>query len=212
MSAAASYPHILIAEDGTTRIGRSRYKIDHLAAEHYQVVCGVRRSVNAAYLGWMAEIPVTVQALYDKLKGLEPGTTAELVRYSAREAQAVIEQMGGQREALLVGYRVTILDGNCLGASEHRIKELRELGGGRCRVNRWRIETAFFHLAEDLNCELNTVGYPRAALFGFGIGLVAYNTLAVLKAALRVKHGASTVDEELSGYYLADESAAPIAA
>ena len=34
---------------------------------------------------------------------------------------------------------------------------------------------------------------------------VAYNTLAVLKAALRVEHGAAVIDNELSGYYVADE-------
>lgn len=317
-----------------------------------EVVCGVRQSVNAAYRALVEEMPVSVQAVYDKLKGLEPGTTAELVRYSAREAQAIIEEMDGQRAALLPGYRVKMLDGNCLEATEHRIKELRALGGGalpgkalvvydpqwevatdmvpcenghtqeralleqvlpriqagetwvmdrnfcvlkflwqirqksayfvvreheqmpwrtlgpmrevgrietgqvgeqpievrgpegkkqvwrRIRVlldtptrdgddriyilthlpleinartiaelyrKRWRIETAFFHLSEDLNCEINTLGYPRAALFGFGIGLVAYNTLAVLKSALRVQHGETVVDEQLSGYYMTDE-------
>ena len=320
-----------------------------------EVVCGVRKSVNAAYRALVEEIPVSVQAVYDKLKGLEPGTTAELVRYSAREAQAIIEAIAEQREALLPGYRVKILDGNCLAATEHRIKALRGLSGGalpgkslvvydppldlatdrvpcedghtqerallehvlarvqageswvmdrhfcvlnflwqisqkaayfvvrehqqlpwrplgsmqevgrletgqvgeqpievlgpdgekqlwrRIRVlldtptrdgderiylltnlpleidartlaklyrNRWQIETAFFHLAEDLNCEINTLGYPRAALFGFGIGLVAYNTLAVLKAALRVEHGSAVVDDELSGYYMTDEISA----
>jgi hypothetical protein len=35
--------------------------------------------------------------------------------------------------------------------------------------------------------------------------LVAYNTLAVLKAALRQVHGAAVIDTQLSGYYVADE-------
>ena len=30
-----SYPHILIDDDGTARIGQTRYKVIHLAAEHY---------------------------------------------------------------------------------------------------------------------------------------------------------------------------------
>jgi IS4 transposase len=59
--------------------------------------------------------------------------------------------------------------------------------------NRWRVETAFQHLAQDLKSEIKTLGYPRAALFGFCIGLVAYNMLAVLKAALRQVHGAAVV-------------------
>jgi hypothetical protein len=70
---------------------------------------------------------------------------------------------------------------------------------------RWRVETAFQHLAQDLNTEINTLGYPRAALFGFCIGLVAYNILAVLKAALRRVHGATAIATQLSGYYVADE-------
>ena len=75
----------------------------------------------------------------------------------------------------------------------------------RLYLNRWRIETAFQHLAQDLNTEIKTLGYPRAALFGFCIGLVAYNILAVLKAALRQVHGATVIDTQLSGYYVADE-------
>ncbi|MCP4934815.1 MAG: IS4/IS5 family transposase, partial [bacterium] len=47
------------------------------------------------------------------------------------------------------------------------------------------------------------LGYPKAALFGFCVALVAYNVLAVVKAALRTMHGEETIDNELSGYYLA---------
>jgi hypothetical protein len=72
-------------------------------------------------------------------------------------------------------------------------------------LKRWRIETAFQHLAQDLHTEIKTLGYPRAALFGFCIGVVAYNSLAVLKAALRHVHGAVAIDTPLSGYYVADE-------
>ena len=42
-------------------------------------------------------------------------------------------------------------------------------------------------------------------MFGFCIGVVAYNILAVLKAALRQVHGATVIDTQLSGYYVADE-------
>jgi uncharacterized protein (DUF433 family) len=30
-----SYPHITVDEDGTVRVGQTRYKVLHLAAEHY---------------------------------------------------------------------------------------------------------------------------------------------------------------------------------
>jgi IS4 transposase len=387
-----------------------------------EVVCGSRKAVNAAYQAMQEAMPVSIQAVYDKLRGIEPAVAAELVRYTAREGQALIAAIaaaapasveaapsavltGGTpapldgvanrseravppvprspaltqalraalavppadaaragtavpagvqtgRPAVLPGYSVRILDGNHLAATEHRLKELRTYGGGalpgqalvvydpdldlaldvipcenghtqerallaqlearvaagevwvmdrnfcvlhwlhqiaaqsayfvvreheqtpftplepmqeqgatetgfvaeqriqvlgpdgqpvvwrRIRVllhqptrdgddrvyiwthlpaavtaqrvarlyrNRWRVETAFQHLAQDLNSEIKTLGYPRAALFGFCIGLVAYNILAVLKAALRQVRGAAVIDTQLSGYYVADE-------
>ncbi len=47
------------------------------------------------------------------------------------------------------------------------------------------------------------LGYPKAALVGFCVALVAYNVLAVVKAALRSVHGEDTVANEVSGSYLA---------
>jgi IS4 transposase len=71
---------------------------------------------------------------------------------------------------------------------------------------RWTVESAFGELATCLNGEVNTLGYPKAALFAFCVALVSYNILSVVKAALRSAHGAEAV-EEVSGYYLADEIA-----
>jgi IS4 transposase len=70
---------------------------------------------------------------------------------------------------------------------------------------RWRIEGAFLELTVALKCEVNTLGYPKAALFAFCVALVAYNVLAVQKAALRSVHGEQKVAEEVSGYYVALE-------
>jgi len=72
---------------------------------------------------------------------------------------------------------------------------------------RWTIETAFQELEAALSSELQTLAYPQAALFGFCTALVAYNLLSVVKAALRAAHGAAKIQEEVSGYYLADEVA-----
>ena len=72
---------------------------------------------------------------------------------------------------------------------------------------RWTIETAFAELEATLQGEVETLGYPKAALFAFCVALVAYNVLSVVKAALRSVHGAKVVTEEVSGYYLADEVA-----
>jgi hypothetical protein len=73
---------------------------------------------------------------------------------------------------------------------------------------RWTIETAFCEMAQNLEGEIETLGYPRAALFGFCMALVCYNVLSVVLAALRAVHGTDTIQEQLSFYYLCDEVAA----
>ena len=65
----------------------------------------------------------------------------------------------------------------------------------------------FQELTETLTCEVNTLGYPKAALFGFCLALLAYNAVAVLKAALRAVHGREQGQQNLSAYYLALEIA-----
>jgi IS4 transposase len=70
---------------------------------------------------------------------------------------------------------------------------------------RWTIETAFQELEATLHGEVNTLGYPKAALFAFCVALVAYNVLSTIKAALRSVHGEEKIAEEVSGYYIADE-------
>jgi len=70
---------------------------------------------------------------------------------------------------------------------------------------RWSIETAFFEITTTLTCEINTLGYPKAALFTFCLALLAYNAVSLIKAALRREHGRQKVHDEISGYYLALE-------
>lgn len=67
------------------------------------------------------------------------------------------------------------------------------------------MEIAFQHLEAYFHSEINPLGYPKAALFGFCLALVAYNLLAVVLAALRGIHGEEIVDEEVSLYYIANE-------
>jgi len=318
-----------------------------------QVVLNSHHSVHAAYQESKEDIAVSVTSVYNKLNGIESGTSAELVRYAAGEIIPVIEELKGAVPPLLPGYHVKLIDGNCIEATEHRIKELRDNGAGAlpgkslvvydpslripidvfpcedghtqerlilkdviptvkakdlwigdrnfcvvsyicgiadkdaCFVNRlhgnfpwtslgkekycgktetgkvyeqpilvvdesgkewkfrlirvclkkstrdgdkeifiitnlskseahakkiadlyrnrWKIETAFQELTEHLNSEINTLGYPPAALFGFCVALVSYMILSVVKAALSSEYGAARVDNEVSGYYLADE-------
>src|SRR5215204_2690148 len=72
---------------------------------------------------------------------------------------------------------------------------------------RRRLENVFQTLTETLTCEINTLAYPKAALFGFCVALVAYNVLATVRAALRSEHGGAAVEAQVSNYHLANEVA-----
>ena len=70
---------------------------------------------------------------------------------------------------------------------------------------RWTIETSFQELEKWFNSEINALGHPPAALFGFCVALVAYMIVSVIMAALSSIHGTKVIKEQVSGYYLADE-------
>jgi len=320
------------------------------------VVCQVRPSVHASYQALKDRIGVTVRALYDKLDHLEPAISAALVRHSADKLLPVLRQMQGGLDPLLPGYRVRILDGNHLAATEHRLKELRTQAAGplpgqalaildpqwrlitdvipeedghaqersllpqvlelveandvwvgdrnfcttdflfglhdrrayfiirqhaqnapwkpvgrrhrrgRCDTGtlyeqvvelsdeqgralrarritleldkptrdgdteihiltnlpeavadatlvaeiyhkRWGIEIAFGELTTTLECEIDTLAYPKAALFAFCVAVVAYNVMSLVKGALRAVHGVDKIEADLSSYYVAEEVA-----
>jgi IS4 transposase len=318
------------------------------------VVCQVFPSVNAAYQKQQDRFSVSRRALYDKINLVEPRVTRQLVVQTARRLGPVVGALGRKagRKSLLPGYTVRILDGNHLAASEHRLRELREVAAGplpgqtlavldpdcglmvdafpcedghaqersllvdvldsmqageawiadrnfctslflfqtaandayfivrqhatnvrweavgeRRKVGRtdtgivyqqrveliddwgnrlqarritikldqptedgdteihiltnlpksvkatriaeayrgrWRVEGAFGELATALHCEIRSLGYPSAALFAFGVGVVAYNILSVVRTALAAAHGEHSV-EDISAYYVADE-------
>jgi hypothetical protein len=321
------------------------------------VVCGVKPSVRSAYLASLGEITASLTAVYEKLKGIEPGVCRGLVRDTAGRLQPLVRQLDATLPSLVPGYRARILDGNHLAATEHRIKPTRashaaplpgqtlvvldpatmmvidvapcedahaqerslvdqvlpgvepgdlgiadrnfcttrflvgvrarrgcflvrqhrqtlrweavtpwsdvgrvgtgfvqqqtirvtEVGGDgvlelrRIRLQldqptrdketelflltdlppehadallvaetyrrRWTLENVFQSLTEALNCEIDTLAYPRAALLGFCVALVAYNILAVIRAALRSEHGRGEVEAKASNYHLAQEVA-----
>jgi hypothetical protein len=318
-----------------------------------QVVVRLQPSVHAAYQAMGDRLGVSDQAVYDKLQSVEPRISAELVQDSAQQVRGVIRELGATFPSWLPRYRVKVLDGNHLSATEHRIDELRtlwdaplpgkvlvvldqahmlatkvfltedghaqertliddvldsveagdlwiadrnfctirfmfgillrrgaflirqhgqldgELIGsrkacGRCSTGRvyeqalrltnadgtshvvrritiilkaptrdgdtelrlltsipaaaanaaqladlyrerWTIEAVFLELQQTLDCEINTLGYPRAALFAFCLALMVFNAASLIKAALRAVHGRKKVDQEVSGYYLSLE-------
>jgi len=70
---------------------------------------------------------------------------------------------------------------------------------------RWGIETAFQKLERHLNSEINSLGYPKAALFSFYLALVAFNLYAVVMAALQATHADQVIKDTVSEYYIAQE-------
>lgn len=316
------------------------------------VVGKIEPSVHAAFQEVADTLPVSLASVYNKLNGLEPAVTAALVRHTAGRLGSVVVEMKGELQPLLPGYRVRIIDGNHLAATERRLKVLRQsqagplpgqalvvldpslmlatemipcedghaqersmtpeilalvdakdvwiadrnfctrgllegiaargghfvirqhanlpiqsagtlrrcgqtdtgelleqratidLGEGRTmearRVvlrldsptrdgdadiailtslpkdvadgvkvaelyrDRWTLETMFQALTLMLDGELATLGYPRAALLGFGVALAAYNVLSTVQAALRAAFGTDEVQEDVSGFYIAN--------
>ena len=54
-------------------------------------------------------------------------------------------------------------------------------------------------------CELDTLGYPRTALFVFCVAVVAFNILSTVKAALKAVHGVGKIETGLSDFYVVEE-------
>jgi IS4 transposase len=70
---------------------------------------------------------------------------------------------------------------------------------------RWTIEGLFGRLEAALQSEIRTLGYPRAALFAFGLAVIAFNVLAVIEAAVTAAHDLLESEIEVSTYYVADD-------
>lgn len=100
-------------------------------------VTGVRKSVNDAYQAERENLEVSVVSIYNKLKGAESQVSREIVRDTAARLTPVIDALKTREARLLPGYRVKILDGNHLAATEHRIQETRTTGSTPCRAKPW---------------------------------------------------------------------------
>ncbi len=72
-------------------------------------------------------------------------------------------------------------------------------------LQRWSVEGMFQVITDTFHCELNSLGYPKAALFVFCMAIVAFNILSTVKAALKSVHGVGKVEAGLSDYYLVEE-------
>jgi hypothetical protein len=317
-----------------------------------QVVTSAFPSVRAAFLDKSFNISVSLTSLYNKLQGIEPAVSAALVAHTAGQLQPLIQEIGGNLPEPVPGYRMHVLDGNNIAASEHRLGEtrdnsaaplpgkslcvfqpayqlvtnivlcedghaqerslldpilelvekdslwvadrnfcfqrfllgivkklgffaIREHAGlnykkasklrkrGRSETGeireqtivieqedgtkyflrrivvklnkatedgdwelailtnlpdkvtaimvseayrkRWTIEGGFLDLTTTLDCEINTLCYPRAALFVFCVAVMAYNLQSAIKGVMRSVHGAEKVENDLSRYFMSNE-------
>lgn len=98
------------------------------------VTLGLRPSLHAAARK-MERLPVTLAALYDKVNRTEPAVLRALVRGSAERLRAVIAALdaapdcAAHRPPSLAGWKLRIIDGNHLPASQKRLAVLREHRG-----------------------------------------------------------------------------------
>ena len=89
------------------------------------VVCGAQPSVRAASLASLGEIAASLTALYEKLKGLEPGVCRAFVLDNAGRLAPLVRQLDATLPQPVPGYRAKILDGNHLAGTEHRVPATR---------------------------------------------------------------------------------------
>jgi hypothetical protein len=85
------------------------------------------------------------------------------------------------------------------------VKQLSAVKVAEMYQERWTLEQAFNELTMHLNCELKTLGYPKAALFAFSVAVCSYNLLAAVKGALRGIHGEKIMEKKVSNFFLTDE-------
>jgi hypothetical protein len=94
------------------------------------VVCRMQPSVRKAYATMREQIPVSLTALYAKIDGVEVGTSEALVVYSAAQLRPIVDELGAPNEPWLAGYRVKVLDGNHLAATDRRLSALQDCAAG----------------------------------------------------------------------------------
>ncbi|MBK6530231.1 MAG: hypothetical protein IPF99_11685 [Deltaproteobacteria bacterium] len=118
---------------------------------------------------------------------MEDGRTLDLRRITIRLDQAT-------RDGDMELHLLTNLPKEMAGAIE--IADLyRSAGASRRRFNN-------SHSGSTRNSRRWDI---KAALFGFCVGLLSYNLLATVVASLRAVHGEKKVDEEVSGYLIAND-------
>lgn len=158
----------------------ARYLLREHAANCRPTAQGKRRRIGRVETGIVYEQAVQV--------GLDDGRTVDMRRI---ELELATPTEDGET---LIGL-LTDMPPEHLGACE----------AARLYRRRWTIEGMFQRLESVLHSEVRSLGYPRAALFAFGIAVVAYNVLSVLQAAIEAAHDLQAQNLQLSNYYIAGE-------
>jgi Transposase DDE domain len=91
------------------------------------VVCGVQKSVHAAYKARAENLSVSTTALYNKLCGVELSVSEALVRETGQDLAELVKLVGGEQTNILPGYCIKVVDGTCLKGTDHRLKAIRNL-------------------------------------------------------------------------------------
>ncbi len=119
--ARAALGHVLNAERMDELFGRHRVKqkcgdllfstvIDLMSL----VALKIKPAVNSAYLHRQHSIEVSVNAIYDKLQGIETSVSRAIVRDTAGELVATVKHMAnGLAEPTMKGFETRIVDGSC---------------------------------------------------------------------------------------------------
>jgi hypothetical protein len=85
-------------------------------------------------------------------------------------------------------------------------KQLPSVRGCECYRERWGIEGMFLELTQSLQCEVDTLAYPKAAIFAFSLAVLAYNAVALLRGVLGGIHGFEVIEQKLSWNILCSET------
>jgi IS4 transposase len=92
------------------------------------VALGLQPSVHAAAQA-RKDLPVSLTALYDKINNTEVSLSRALVAGSAQRLEPLLKEIRGRQEPLCPGYRIRVVDGNHLPASDKRLAPLRSFRG-----------------------------------------------------------------------------------
>ena len=102
--------------------------LTYLVEAMLDVACSIQPSARKAFVARSAQLAVSRQAVYAKLRRMEPAISEAVVQRFSTLANRLIAQLEPLRQEPVPGFEARIVDGTVLGGrSEHRIKPLREI-------------------------------------------------------------------------------------